>query len=37
VLENGHVVEEGTHDSLLASHGRYATLWNRQMQEEEAA
>ena len=37
VLENGQVVEEGTHDSLLASHGRYATLWNRQMQEEEAA
>ncbi|WP_439122979.1 ABCB family ABC transporter ATP-binding protein/permease [Marivita sp.] len=37
VLENGLVVEEGTHDDLLASHGRYATLWNRQMQEEEAA
>ncbi len=37
VLENGQVVEEGTHDSLLASHGRYAALWNRQMQEDEAA
>ncbi|MCR9156335.1 MAG: ABC transporter ATP-binding protein/permease [Rhodobacteraceae bacterium] len=37
VLENGEVVEEGTHDSLLASHGRYAALWNRQMQEEAAA
>ena len=37
VLENGQVVEEGTHDSLLASHGRYASLWNRQMQEDEAA
>ena len=37
VLENGQVVEEGNHDSLLASHGRYAALWNRQMQEEEAA
>ena len=37
VLENGQVVEEGTHDSLLASHGRYSALWNRQMQEDEAA
>ncbi|WP_299785858.1 ABC transporter ATP-binding protein/permease [uncultured Marivita sp.] len=37
VLENGRVVEEGTHDSLLARQGRYAALWNRQMQEEEAA
>jgi len=37
VLENGQVVEEGTHDSLLASQGRYAALWNRQMQEDEAA
>jgi ATP-binding cassette subfamily B protein len=37
VLESGQVVEEGTHDSLLASHGRYASLWNRQMQEDEAA
>ncbi len=37
VLENGHVVEEGSHDSLLANQGRYAALWNRQMQEEEAA
>jgi ATP-binding cassette subfamily B protein len=37
VLENGQVVEEGTHDSLLASHGRYAALWNRQMQEDEEA
>jgi ATP-binding cassette subfamily B protein len=37
VLENGLVAEEGTHDSLLARNGRYAALWNRQMQEEEAA
>ncbi len=37
VLENGQVVEEGTHDSLLSKHGRYATLWNRQMQEDAAA
>ena len=37
VLENGLVVEEGTHDALLDLDGRYATLWHRQMQDEEAA
>ncbi|WP_281983062.1 ABCB family ABC transporter ATP-binding protein/permease [Thalassorhabdomicrobium marinisediminis] len=37
VLENGQIVEEGTHDALLAAQGRYAQLWNRQQQEEEAA
>jgi ATP-binding cassette subfamily B protein len=37
VLENGLVVEEGTHDSLLPRNGRYATLWHRQKQDEEAA
>ncbi|HZU93905.1 MAG TPA: ATP-binding cassette domain-containing protein, partial [Microbacterium sp.] len=26
VLERGHVVEQGTHDELLAAGGRYATL-----------
>ena len=37
VLEDGQVAEEGTHDVLLARNGRYAALWNRQMQEEDAA
>ncbi|MGJ8604789.1 MAG: ABCB family ABC transporter ATP-binding protein/permease [Marivita sp.] len=37
VLEDGLVAEEGTHDDLLARNGRYAALWNRQMQEEDAA
>jgi len=37
VLEDGLVAEEGSHESLLTRNGRYAALWNRQMQEEEAA
>ena len=36
VLENGKVVEQGAHDTLLARDGRYAALWNRQMQEDVA-
>jgi ATP-binding cassette, subfamily C, bacterial len=27
VLEQGAVLEEGTHDELVAAHGRYAELW----------
>ncbi|MFA8442781.1 ABC transporter ATP-binding protein/permease [Yoonia sp.] len=34
VLENGIIVEEGRHDDLLAAAGRYASLWNRQSEEE---
>jgi ABC-type transport system involved in Fe-S cluster assembly fused permease/ATPase subunit len=37
VLEDGVIVEEGRHDDLLASEGRYAHLWNRQSEEEEMA
>ncbi|WP_127504887.1 ABC transporter ATP-binding protein [Actinoplanes solisilvae] len=28
VLEHGSVLEEGTHDDLVAAGGRYATLWS---------
>jgi ABC-type transport system involved in Fe-S cluster assembly fused permease/ATPase subunit len=34
VLEKGEVVEQGTHDALLAQAGRYAQLWHRQQAEE---
>jgi len=37
VLEKGVIVEEGTHDELLAKEARYSALWNMQAAEEEAA
>jgi ATP-binding cassette, subfamily B, bacterial len=30
VLEQGRIVEEGTHDALIARHGLYARFWARQ-------
>ncbi|MDQ2093311.1 ABCB family ABC transporter ATP-binding protein/permease [Rhodalgimonas zhirmunskyi] len=34
VLENGEIVEEGTHADLLARGARYASLWTRQASEQ---
>jgi ABC-type multidrug transport system fused ATPase/permease subunit len=31
VLADGKVVEEGTHDELLAKGGIYADMWNMQL------
>ncbi|WP_417743621.1 ABCB family ABC transporter ATP-binding protein/permease [Salipiger sp.] len=37
VLEKGEVVEEGSHEVLLARGGRYAQLWARQQADRDAA
>jgi len=37
VLEDGRIVEQGTHADLLARGGRYAGLWQRQASEGEIA
>lgn len=30
VLEDGQIIEDGSHDELIEAGGRYAQLWNRQ-------
>ena len=36
VLDQGEIVERGTHFQLLAKNGLYASMWNRQREAEEA-
>jgi ABC-type transport system involved in Fe-S cluster assembly fused permease/ATPase subunit len=35
VLEAGEIIEQGSHDALLARQGKYAQMWERQSAEEE--
>jgi ATP-binding cassette subfamily B protein len=37
VLHQGHIVEQGTHDQLIARNGYYTDLYNKQLLEEELA
>ena len=37
VMEEGRIIERGTHEALLAAGGRYAAMWARQSAEEEEA
>ncbi len=37
VLNEGRIVEQGTHDELLTRGGEYADLYERQLLEEELA
>ena len=36
-IEEGHIVETGTHEALLAKNGRYTAMYNKQMLEQELA
>jgi len=36
VLDQGRIVERGTHGQLLAANGLYASMWNRQREAQEA-
>jgi len=31
VLENGKIIEDGSHDDLIAQNGQYSTIWNIQI------
>jgi ATP-binding cassette subfamily B protein len=37
VMDDGRIVERGSHDALLAARGLYASMWNRQRVVQEAA
>ena len=38
VMKDGHIIEQGNHETLLAKNGFYATLYNSQfIQSEDAA
>ena len=34
VMDNGRIIEQGTHRQLIAADGIYCNMWNLQQQEE---
>jgi len=36
VMDDGEVIEQGTHDELVGSSGAYADLWGAQVDDEPA-
>jgi ATP-binding cassette subfamily B protein len=36
VLDNGYVIEQGTHEELMAANGSYRELYEKQLQVEES-
>ena len=37
VMEQGRIQERGSHQELLERHGRYASLWQQQIQQRKPA
>lgn len=31
VVNNGEIIEQGTHEDLIAAEGKYAELWSKQV------
>ena len=36
VLQHGHIVEQGSHQALLETNGKYAELWRAQLRQRDS-